>query len=213
MRWCHLILVFILLGCLQETRGPSVEYTVMKGDSLARIAKRHEVSVEELRQWNTIDGNLIHPGQVLIIHRVDPSPPVKTRRHRGKKEKAAQPIQKKLPPLKACLPPPSVESLLADEGFRASNGLSMGQLRKSMNRILPDTLTCANGERLPTGTVLTEITVACSGRVNQIQVIESGPYSPEFTSCVQETLRYTSFPAHDMPDGYQFEYPLRFSFE
>jgi len=42
-------------------------YTVRKGDSLNRIARRHRVTTAELRRANKIRGNLIHPGQHLLI--------------------------------------------------------------------------------------------------------------------------------------------------
>lgn len=46
----------------------TIHYRVQSGDSLARIARRHGVSVEALAGWNNIslDG-LIHPGQELIV--------------------------------------------------------------------------------------------------------------------------------------------------
>jgi membrane-bound lytic murein transglycosylase D len=42
-------------------------YTVRKGDSLNRIARKHHVSTASLRKSNKINGNLIHPGQNLLI--------------------------------------------------------------------------------------------------------------------------------------------------
>lgn len=43
-------------------------YTVESGDTLSKIANAESVTVEQLRQWNDIDGNMIHPGQELVIH-------------------------------------------------------------------------------------------------------------------------------------------------
>lgn len=43
-------------------------YTVRKGDALGLIAQRHGVSLSDLRTWNRISGNNIHPGQKLKIH-------------------------------------------------------------------------------------------------------------------------------------------------
>jgi membrane-bound lytic murein transglycosylase D len=46
-----------------------IEYRVKSGDSLWRIARRHDVRVADLRRWNRLptDGKL-QPGQALRIH-------------------------------------------------------------------------------------------------------------------------------------------------
>jgi|GEM_PF-1615212 len=41
--------------------------TVRSGDTLGKLASRHGVSVTQLRQWNTVDGDLIQVGQELQI--------------------------------------------------------------------------------------------------------------------------------------------------
>lgn len=54
----------------EDDTAPSspVRYRVRSGDSLARIARRHGVDVEELAGWNDLSlEGLIHPGQELII--------------------------------------------------------------------------------------------------------------------------------------------------
>jgi LysM repeat protein len=45
------------------------QYTVQSGDSLSKIAVRHECTVEELRSWNSLNGSVIQPGQTLKIQR------------------------------------------------------------------------------------------------------------------------------------------------
>lgn len=46
-----------------------VGYTVRNGDSLALIAARHNVAVNDIRQWNDgLNGDIIHPGQRLRIY-------------------------------------------------------------------------------------------------------------------------------------------------
>lgn len=40
---------------------------VRKGDTLAKIAEHHEVSVAELKEANRLRGHLIHPGDRLVI--------------------------------------------------------------------------------------------------------------------------------------------------
>ena len=43
------------------------KHVVMKGDTLYQIASQYQVSLEELKQRNALDSNLIKPGQVLFI--------------------------------------------------------------------------------------------------------------------------------------------------
>lgn len=44
-----------------------LRYRVRKGDSLARIAQRFNVSVSDLRKWNTLEGRYLQPGQRLQL--------------------------------------------------------------------------------------------------------------------------------------------------
>ncbi len=47
----------------------ALQYEVRPGDSLARIAREHGVSIEEITRWNQIGrSSLIHPGQELILY-------------------------------------------------------------------------------------------------------------------------------------------------
>jgi membrane-bound lytic murein transglycosylase D len=46
-----------------------VNYTVRRGDSLYRIASHFRVSVEDIKRWNSLDGNrYLQPGQRLVLH-------------------------------------------------------------------------------------------------------------------------------------------------
>ena len=46
-----------------------VRYTVRSGDSLWLIARRFDVSIAALREWNGLArGQYLRPGQVLSIH-------------------------------------------------------------------------------------------------------------------------------------------------
>jgi membrane-bound lytic murein transglycosylase D len=42
-------------------------YTVRSGDVLGSIAQRNGVKVDDIRHWNNLRSNLIHPGQRLIV--------------------------------------------------------------------------------------------------------------------------------------------------
>ena len=43
------------------------EHIVAKGESLYRIAKNHNISIEDLKRLNNLSGNLINTGQKLIV--------------------------------------------------------------------------------------------------------------------------------------------------
>ena len=58
------MLLALSAGCQWFEEEPPT-YTVVRGDTLTRIAKAHDCSVDELRQWNGIKGDLIEVGQVL----------------------------------------------------------------------------------------------------------------------------------------------------
>ena len=39
----------------------------MEGDNLFRIALKHNISLESLLEWNNLSGEVIHPGDELIV--------------------------------------------------------------------------------------------------------------------------------------------------
>ena len=45
-------------------------YTVVKGDTLYSIARRFDMTVETLKEYNGLDSNTISVGQVLYLHSV-----------------------------------------------------------------------------------------------------------------------------------------------
>ncbi len=47
---------------------PITTYRVQRGDNLSIIARRFGVSVENIKRWNGLNGNLIYPGQDLSIN-------------------------------------------------------------------------------------------------------------------------------------------------
>ncbi|MDX1625545.1 MAG: N-acetylmuramoyl-L-alanine amidase [Wenzhouxiangellaceae bacterium] len=48
-------------------RGEPARHVVRRGDTLGTIAQRYSVSLNRLRSANRIDGDVIHPGAVLVI--------------------------------------------------------------------------------------------------------------------------------------------------
>ena len=79
-----------------------------------------------------------------------------------------------------------------------------------MDAFLPTVQRCIEGD-WPEGTVQLSITVACTGRVARVVVADGGGLPDSLTRCIADTVRYAAFPAHDLPDGETFTYPMRFS--
>lgn len=50
-----------------EDESSELMYQVIEGDTLGRIARRHDTTVEDLRQRNQLEGSLIRPGQKLRV--------------------------------------------------------------------------------------------------------------------------------------------------
>ncbi|NEU30559.1 LysM peptidoglycan-binding domain-containing protein [bacterium LRH843] len=65
------LISLLALTVLSITISTSVEaasqYTVKKGDTLWSIAKTHEVTVSEIKEWNDLHTDLIHPGLNLLV--------------------------------------------------------------------------------------------------------------------------------------------------
>ncbi|MDA0203734.1 MAG: LysM peptidoglycan-binding domain-containing protein [Acidobacteria bacterium] len=47
--------------------GSAIRYRIRSGDNLAVIAKRHGVSIDDLRKWNGLRGSTIQAGKTLIV--------------------------------------------------------------------------------------------------------------------------------------------------
>ncbi len=204
--------MLLWLGC---SSGPTpVEYTVKRGDTLGKIAKQYNVGVDDLREWNGIAGDLIEVGQVIQI-RVEASATVatttKTAQPRGtKRTKPSSNTQSKLkkPPKKKCLAGPSLDSLSEDvPDIQGSKGLSYAEIQKPMADFLPTLGRCFSGA-WPEARVLFEMTAGCDGRVSKVMVLDDGGLSSSDLNCMRSTLSFVGFPAHDMPDGMTFQYPV-----
>ncbi|MFD1207152.1 MULTISPECIES: 3D domain-containing protein [Sporosarcina] len=59
--------VILLIGGTTESFAASSIYTVKKGDSLFQIAKKHNVTVPDLKKWNNLSTSVIHPNQKLTV--------------------------------------------------------------------------------------------------------------------------------------------------
>jgi len=66
------------------TKGKSKTHIVKEGETLAKIASTYGVNVSDLKNWNEIEGDVIVPGQKLIV-----SGPQSTKEVKNKKESKA----------------------------------------------------------------------------------------------------------------------------
>lgn len=57
----------LFFGSSLETSAASDTYTVKSGDTLYKISKMHKVSVSNLKTWNKLKSNSIHPKQKLKV--------------------------------------------------------------------------------------------------------------------------------------------------
>lgn len=54
-------------GAMAADSGQTYEYEVVAGDSLWKIARRHNTSVSRLKELNQLSDDLIHVGDKLIV--------------------------------------------------------------------------------------------------------------------------------------------------
>jgi len=323
-----LLLGLALAGCLgdvpeepapwadMELFASPTYYTVRRGDTLSAIGRRYGVTVEDLRAWNGIEGDLIEVDQVLLVwaaERREPSrssgssrppmvvktacvlvepatvvvemrEPVAYRREMpalvstsgvlavlegdtalsdeldpeivatldglsvhgterararfvertsalgrsGTAEATAAPDRLvvdtgpsfgqgpvraprlAMPAPKRCLPGP--KGVSGDHDISAGKGLSSPQIRATLDGFLRHTASCIPSGSSGTVTISTELTVGCDGRVVQSRVVSGGGAPSSVSSCVARVLTYAGFPAHDLPDGFTFVYPVEYRF-
>jgi LysM repeat protein len=219
-RWIGLIVFLVLamvgalVGYVVTAPAPALQYTVVRGDTLGEIATAHGVTVDDLRRWNAIEGDLIEVGDVLLILAESPSSlpvpaaaPVRPRRASLPTPKATGLTR---PRPKDCLDGPSGDGL-GDVGAVASEGLSYTQIKRSMDAIAPHTLSCV--PEGTTGRLETRIVVGCDGLVRSVETGATGGLPPDVVACVVDKLGYAEFPAHALPNGEIFDYPLTYSWD
>ncbi len=230
-----LLMLAVLVGSLlgvavwatffrHEAAPEPLVYEVVSGDSLWRIANTHGVSVASLKEWNQLQGDNIEVGQVLRIWPPEAGGPIVTQDAGGRKGRIKggrieptpvpqDPGGLRMPQPKRCLT--IDEAALDDEdgpSMVATRGLSYQQTRTAMDAFLPTLARCVDSEAAVQGTVTMEIIVGCNGRVQDVRVAGIQGLSADVVRCSKETLAYVPFPAHDMPDGFTFAYPLSFDF-
>ena len=228
-RWLFAAVVLVGLGTLMVgglawwalvPRPPTV--TVVRGDTLFLIAQAHGVTVADLRRWNGIEGDLIEVGQVLIVGSIDADAPTAdpdaptvqppTARRPGparpRPSAGSPPAPRRMPPPKRCLSGPEGTDL-GEAGMAASTGLTQAQARSALDAFVGEVLPCIHGA--PTAALQLELNVACTGQVQSVRIADQGDWPADVADCVADTLGYTPFPAHGLPDGDVVFYPLRYT--
>ena len=192
---------------------PAKTHVVLRGDTLTKIAAIHDVTVEQLMEWNGLESDRIEVGQALVMRvpaTVAAGTQPKPRRARRTKT-VPQPNAMGVPKAKPCLDGPSLDELDNDDvDIRGSTGLDLQQLRSAMSPAMERVGPCIDGP-WPSVTIDTEITVGCNGVVSLISIVDSGGADADVLNCIQRAVRAQAFPAHDMPDGYTFQYPFTLS--
>lgn len=187
------------------------EVVVVRGDTLSKIAKAHGTTVDALRAVNGIEGDLIEVGQVLRLPKGATLAPTPTKRTRKAPAPKASRHGLSRPRPQPCLDPPDGTDL-GDQGMVGSRGLTASEVQSVMGPHLQHTLQCpAQEASWPTGSVTAELTVACDGTVSSVRVLSSDGLEAGTVDCVKDVLGYAGFPPHDLPDGYVFTQPVRFS--
>jgi len=239
MRACLVIsMVAFLVGCPRpEPPPPPPTYTVVGGDSLSRIASRHGTTTQQLRDWNGIVGDLIVPGQELIVGAPGGAaavaePPRKRARKAppttpGKRTTAAQGRSEELgegewweeeepttpwPPLRmpvarACL---ADDAGIGDGSFGRSQGLEADQISPVVVGFQQQTLRCYTAGVTAAGSIELALEIGCDGRVRRSAVRSDGTGDARFAACVADAFRYAGFPAHAR-DLVEVVIPLHFT--
>ncbi len=71
---------------VEEPKFKTTEYTVKKGDFLSIIAKKNDVTMDDLKEWNNLESNNIHVGQKLVVSKIEVSDAVA---EKGKQDKVS----------------------------------------------------------------------------------------------------------------------------
>lgn len=58
-------------SALATVETKTKEYTVQKGDNLSSIARKHNTTIDLLKEWNAIEGNNIKLGETLIVSKTE----------------------------------------------------------------------------------------------------------------------------------------------
>ncbi|MBG9588167.1 LysM peptidoglycan-binding and 3D domain-containing protein [Cytobacillus firmus] len=66
-KYFYYLLASLIIWSTAGVSAYAEEVTVNKGDTLWSIAQKHEVSVQDIKNWNGLSGDLIHPNDKLDV--------------------------------------------------------------------------------------------------------------------------------------------------
>jgi len=209
------LVLALLLGACFVSKPEPVRYVVVRGDTLGEIATAHGVTVDELRAWNDLEGDLIEVDQVLLIHTsgADASEAEPTRSASSARRPAAAPAPAaeqglSMPEPKPCLDPPSMQDAQGEAEMIGSQGLSSAQVKAAFGAFAPRTTSCLPSGWTGSASPTFELLIGCDGLVRQVSVASPSGLPQPVLDCLTDRLRYAPFPAHDLPDGERARVPL-----
>lgn len=71
----------------EEPKFKNIEYVVVKGDNLSTIAQRNNISLENLKEWNNLNGNNVMVGAKLIVGKAEAGQEVASAERPAKKDR------------------------------------------------------------------------------------------------------------------------------
>lgn len=116
------------------------------------------------------------------------------------------------PSAKMCRPAPTAAQLRSDDGMLTNQGLSAAQIKSAMGAFVRHTTACIPPGTKGTYEIQTEVTVGCNGLVKNVWIVDRGALPANVADCIAQTLRFASFPAHAVPEGVTFGYPIQYRY-
>ncbi len=77
-----------------EAKFKNVEYTVVRGDALSLIAKKNNVSIEDIKKWNDLEDDSVKVGAKLIVGKTEITNDIASVEKPAKKDKYAAAAKK-----------------------------------------------------------------------------------------------------------------------
>lgn len=118
----------------------------------------------------------------------------------------------RLPAPQACHKAPTDTEDSGDEmAVFSSQGLADEDIVSVLEAFTANLYQCVPKGEQPNGQLVIDLTVGCNGRVSTATVSENDGLPESTATCVASVLRYAAFPAHDIPEGQTFSYPINFT--